>query len=102
YVCFVADHGEMLGEHHLFRKGFPYEGSARIPFLLAGPGLGPGIVRDEVVELRDVMPTLLDLAGLPIPDQVEGRSVAPLARGQRVDGWRPYLHGEHTLLGQSL
>jgi arylsulfatase A-like enzyme len=102
YVCFVADHGEMLGEHHLFRKGFPYEGSARIPFLLVGPGLGPGIVRDEVVELRDVMPTLLDLAGLPIPDEVEGRSVAPLARGRTVEGWRPYLHGEHALLGQSL
>jgi arylsulfatase A-like enzyme len=37
YVAFVSDHGEMLGEHHLFRKGFPYEGSARIPFLLHGP-----------------------------------------------------------------
>lgn len=117
YICFVADHGDMMGDHHLFRKGFPYEGSAHIPFLLAGPGLSPdaatqrssatwerpeGVARDEVVELRDVMPTLLDCAGLPIPDSVEGRSVLPLARGEQVDDWRPYLHGEHTVLKQSL
>jgi arylsulfatase len=102
YICFVSDHGEMLGDHHLFRKGFPYEGSARIPFLLAGPGTGRGVRRDEVVELRDVMPTLLDCAGLPVPESVEGRSLLPLARGEAAAGWRPYLHGEHALLGQSL
>lgn len=102
YVCFVSDHGEMLGDHHLFRKGFPYEGSARIPFLLAGPGTGRGVRREEVVELRDVMPTLLECAGLDIPDTVEGRSLLGLARDERPTDWRPYLHGEHTLLGQSL
>jgi arylsulfatase len=104
YICFVSDHGDMLGDHHLFRKGFPYEGSARIPFLLAGPGLAEhsGTARDEVVELRDVLPTLLDCAELPIPDSVEGRSLLPLARGEQVAGWRSYLHGEHTVLGQSL
>jgi arylsulfatase len=102
YICFVSDHGEMLGDHHLFRKGFPYEGSARIPFLLAGPGTGRGVRRDEIAELRDVMPTLLDCAGLPVPEPVEGRSLLPLARGEDVPGWRPYLHGEHALLGQSL
>ncbi len=104
-VAFTADHGDMLGEHHLFRKGVPYEGSARIPLLLTGPaytGIRPGIALDHVVELRDVMPTLLDCAGLPIPDSVEGRSVLPLARGTQPEGWRPYLHGEHTWLGQSL
>ncbi|SDS48349.1 arylsulfatase [Actinopolymorpha singaporensis] len=102
YVCFVADHGDMLGDHNLYRKGFPYEGSARIPFLLAGSGTGRGVRREEVVELRDVMPTLLDCAGLDIPAGVEGRSVLGLARGEPVPNWRPYLHGEHALLGQSL
>lgn len=104
YICFVSDHGDMLGDHHLFRKGFPYEGSARIPFLLAGPGLADhgGTARDEVTELRDVMPTLLDCAGLPIPDSVEGRSLLPLAKGAQAADWRSSLHGEHTLLGQSL
>lgn len=104
YFCFVSDHGEMLGDHHLFRKGYPYEGSARIPFILSGPtdsGIVPGIVRDEVVELRDVLPTLLDCAGLPVPDQVDGRSVLGLARGE-TSPWREWLHGEHTLFGQSV
>lgn len=104
YVCFLADHGEMLGDHHMFRKGFPYEGSARVPMLLAGPrdsGIMPGAVSDRLVELRDVMPTLLDCAGLPVPDHVEGRSFLPLARGEDL-AWREMLHGEHVSLGQSL
>lgn len=104
YLCFVSDHGEMMGDHHLYRKGYPYEGSARVPFLLQGPagsGIGPDAVRHEPVELRDVMPTLLDCAGLPVPESVEGCSVLPLARGEQA-AWRPYLHGEHTIFGQSL
>jgi arylsulfatase len=104
WVCFTSDHGEMLGDHHMFRKAYPYEGSARIPLILTGPreaGLQRGAARDQVVALRDVMPTLLDCAGLPIPPGVEGKSLLPLARGEQV-AWRPYLHGEHTVFGQSL
>ena len=104
YVCFVSDHGEMMGDHHLFRKGFPYEGSARVPLLLKGPdgsGIRSGTTSDRVVELRDVMPSLLDCAGLPIPETVEGRSFLPFARSQDQP-WRSHLHGEHTLFGQSL
>ncbi|HXI15612.1 MAG TPA: sulfatase-like hydrolase/transferase, partial [Chloroflexota bacterium] len=106
YVCFTSDHGEMMGDHPLFRKSLPYEGSARIPMLLKGPrasGIQPGVTPNEVAELRDVMPTLLDCAGLPIPESVEGRSLLPLARGQQPqNGWRPHLHGEHTTLGQNI
>jgi arylsulfatase len=101
YVLFTADHGELLGDHHLHRKTVPYEGSARIPFLLRAPrsaGLARGSVCEEPVELMDVMPTLLDIAGAPIPSTVEGRSCLPLARGERVP-WREYLHGEHTYQG---
>jgi arylsulfatase A-like enzyme len=106
YVLFTADHGEQMGDHHLFRKSLPYEGSARIPLLLAGPS-GSGIVAGSapgaVAELRDVMPTLLDCAGLPVPAGVEGRTLLPLARGEAsAEGWRPYLHGEHTTLGQAV
>jgi arylsulfatase A-like enzyme len=102
YICFTSDHGELMGDHHLFRKSLPYEGSARIPLLLKGPrnsGIARGGAPSAVVELRDVMPTLLDCAGLPIPDSVEGRSLLPLARGGAADEVRPYLHGEHTTLG---
>ncbi len=104
YVCFVSDHGEMMGDHHLFRKGYPYEGSALVPLILKGPrdsGILPNAVHDQVIELRDIMPTLLDCAGLPIPETVEGRSFLPIARGETIE-WRDYLHGEHTLFGQSL
>ncbi len=117
YVMFTSDHGEMLGDHDLWRKAYPYEGSARVPFLLRGPGIPEHATLDEVIELRDVMPTLLDCAGLPIPDGIDGASVLPLIHAdgepvRRPEGhpggpvgepdWRPYLHGEHTILGQSL
>jgi len=109
YVLFVSDHGEMLGDHHLFRKSVPYEGSARIPMILSAPpgsDVPRGAVRREpVVELRDVMPTLLDCADLSVPDAVDGKSVLPLACGPLARGevnWRSVLHGEHTFLGQSI
>lgn len=104
FVCFLSDHGEMLGDHHLFRKSVPYEGSARVPMLLSGPGITEGTVNaDAVVELGDVMPTLLELAGLPIPETVEGCSFARLARrGHDGPEWRKLLHGEHVVFGQSM
>lgn len=79
-VMFIADHGDMLGDHGMWAKAVPYEGSARVPFIIqpvAGDGRlgGIGAVDDRIVELRDVMPTLLDLCGLPIPAHVEGLSL---------------------------
>jgi len=98
-IVFTSDHGEMMGDHHFMRKGLPYEGAARIPLLMNFPqsfGLPAGQVPDAPVELMDVMPTLLDAVGAPVPDTVEGRSVLPLLRGG--NDWREYLHGElaHT------
>jgi len=104
YICFTADHGEMMGDHTMWRKAYPYEGSANVPLLLAGPRgseIPAGTCSEVVAELRDIMPTLLDCAELPIPEAVEGRSLLPAARGESLD-WRPYLHGEHTVFGQSL
>ncbi len=103
WVAFVSDHGEMMGDHHLFRKGYPYEGSSRVPLLLCGPrgaGLGRGAVRPELAELRDVMPTLLECAGLPVPEALEGASLLGAARG--AGPVRAHLHGEMLLFGQSL
>ncbi len=63
WIMFVSDHGDLLGDHHLFRKCMPYEGSARIPMILKGPrgsNMPGGRVFDQIVELRDVMPTLLE------------------------------------------
>ncbi|MFH0964459.1 MAG: arylsulfatase [Planctomycetota bacterium] len=94
YILFTSDHGEMLGDHHMWRKRVPYEGSARVPLLLAGPDI-PRLVCSSPVGLQDIMPTFLDLAGLSIPDTVDGRSVRPLLEGDDSD-WREYLHGEHA------
>ena len=97
-VMYTSDHGEMLGDHHMFRKCEPYEGSARIPFIISGGqtlGLKSGQVIDGPVCLEDLMPTVLDLAGADIPDGVDGRSLAPLLRGEAVEQ-RPFLHGEHA------
>lgn len=117
YVCFISDHGDMLGDHGLWRKGYPYEASAGIPFILQGPGIPAGHAVEAIVELRDVMPTLLELAGAAIPSRVEGQSLVPLwqepeepEEPEALGGTpapppsraRDYLHGEHALLGHSL
>ena len=94
YVVFTSDHGEMLGDHYLFRKCVPYDGAARIPFLIRGPGIKAGMVVDRPVGLEDIMPTVLDWAKVPIPESVDGRSLVPLFSGKT--GWREYLHGEHA------
>lgn len=99
-ILFVSDHGELMGDHNLFRKTLAYEGSANVPFILSDPGnhleLDKNRFVHEVVELRDIMPTLLDAAGVKIPDTVEGKSVLPLAVGKNGNPkWREYIHGEH-------
>lgn len=97
-MIFTSDHGEMLGDHYLFRKAYPYEGSARVPLLIRSTphmGIDPGRVCDLPVCLEDIMPTVLDLAGVPIPSSVDGRSLLPVLQGHQVP-WRDCLHGEHA------
>lgn len=97
-VIFTSDHGEMLGDHYRWRKSVPYEPSARIPLLVRAPsrfGIQPGAVLDQPVCLEDVLPTCLDFAGVPLPEEVEGRSLLPLLRGESV-AWRSHLHIEHA------
>lgn len=97
-VCFTSDHGEMLGDHNLWRKTYAYQGSARIPMILRlpqGAEVEPNVEREPVVGWEDIMPTLLDLAGCPIPGSLQGRSMLPLARDAGVP-WRAYYHHEHA------
>ncbi|NLF15883.1 MAG: sulfatase-like hydrolase/transferase [Lentisphaerae bacterium] len=103
-IMMTSDHGEMLGDHYLWRKSVPYEPSAGIPMLLRAPltaGLPAGRTCAAPVCLADVMPTLLEMAGVPIPDSVEGRSMVPLLRGSD-EPWRPWLPIEHAPLHQTL
>ncbi|MEM7534265.1 MAG: sulfatase-like hydrolase/transferase [Chloroflexota bacterium] len=78
-IIFMSDHGETLGDHGLVAKGCRfYEGLVRVPLIFSWPGqFRQGIVRNALVELTDVAPTLLALAGLPIPERMQGRSLLP-------------------------
>ena len=98
FILFASDHGEMLGDHHLFRKTFPYEASARVPFFACAPPtwFWPSeIAATSAVGLQDIMPTLLDVAGCGIPDSCTGRSLLPIMRGE-TSAVRDVLHGEHS------
>ncbi|WP_440007251.1 arylsulfatase [Halomicrococcus sp. SG-WS-1] len=98
-VVFASDHGDMLGDHLLWRKTYAYEGSARVPLVVRFPdemAVERGRVVDRPVGLEDLMPTFLDAAGVDIPDTVEGRSLLTLVTGDSDDpDWRDCYHGEH-------
>jgi choline-sulfatase len=85
YVFIIADHGEMLGERGTWFKFLPFEGSMRVPLIVAGPGVKPGYVEHKGVSLVDLLPTLLDLAtgGKPpeLIDPIAGKSLAAMLKG---------------------
>jgi arylsulfatase A-like enzyme len=91
-LLFTCDHGDMLGNHNLWCKPPMFEWSARIPLILVPTATDTRVGHhrrdDRLAELRDVMPTLLDLCGLPIPSTVEGLSLAS-------DQPREFLYAEH-------
>ena len=122
-ILFTADHGDMMGDHLLYRKTFAYEGSVNVPMIVRWPAsLGlkakRGQVRQDLAELRDVFPTFLDATGLPRPSSVEGMSLLDILRGKPgrkmldlehascyapKDGWvalmdsrYKYIYFEHT------
>ncbi|NMA67592.1 MAG: sulfatase-like hydrolase/transferase [Clostridiaceae bacterium] len=89
-ILFTADHGEMLGTNRIYGKNLMYENSVKIPFILSPPlnsSLKCGREDDRIVELKDVLPTLMTLAGLEVPDHIEGKSVTESCE-------REYAYGE--------
>jgi N-acetylglucosamine-6-sulfatase len=88
-VIYLSDNGYYLGEHGLGDKRSAYEESMRIPMMIRYPALqdGPRIA-DEMVLNLDLAPTILDLAGLPVPDWMEGRSLRPLLADAATGAWR--------------
>jgi len=82
-LLFTADHGEMFGAHGRMMKNIFYEEAVRVPFLLRWPGTIPGrTVSDACLGSADIMPTLLGLAGVPIPQEVEGADLSHCALGR--------------------
>ncbi|GAB6164224.1 sulfatase [Thermostilla marina] len=86
YIILMGDNGWMMGDHGLTSKVLAYEPSIRVPLLIAGPGIRPGVCAAPALNI-DVMPTILEMTGVPAPDDLHGRSLMPLCRGESI-AWR--------------
>lgn len=97
-ILFTSDHGEMLGDHGLIQKGCRfYEGLVRVPLIWSFPQtIQQGIRSAALVELTDIAPTLLEVAGMAIPDGTAGRSLWPILTGNApVDQHRESVRCEY-------
>ncbi len=92
-VFYTSDQGFFLGDHGLFDKRFMYEESLRMPFLVRWPAaIKPG-TRSQAIALNvDFAPTFLDAAGLPVPKEMQGRSLLPLLKGRTPADWRTSMY----------
>jgi arylsulfatase A-like enzyme len=98
-ILFTSDHGDMLGDQHRWQKCCAYEPSARVPMIIRWPKalnipLKRGQRFDNLVEMRDIMPTFLDAAGLPVPGNIDGESMLKILRNPAC-AWRDTLEIEH-------
>jgi len=100
-VIFAGDNGLALGRHGLMGKQSVYDHSLRVPLIMAGPGVPPGVRRHGLCYLLDVFPTVCDLTGVASPSTVEGRSLAPTMRSAR-EGLRPDLFLAYRNLQRSV
>jgi arylsulfatase A-like enzyme len=105
-VIYASDQGFYLGEHGWFDKRFMYEQSLRTPFIVRWPGVAKaGGVENRIVSNLDFAETFLELAGVEVPADMQGRSLVPLLKGAPPDDWRTsfYYHyyegppAEHTV-----
>jgi len=96
----LADHGDMLGDQYLWRKSYAYQASAAIPLIVRPPkgwlSESRGRTLTHPAEIRDVLPTLLEASGAPIPEAVEGRSLFGPMRNPAVP-WREWIDLEHDV-----
>ena len=82
YIIYSSDHGEMLGDHGLYTKSVAYEASLRVPLLVAGPDIPKNQISDSLVELIDLIPTICELAGVPVLPRIDAKSIAPVLHGE--------------------
>lgn len=102
-VVYMSDQGFYMGEHGWFDKRFMYEESFRTPLIARFPGaIAPQTTVDALVMNIDIAPTLLEVAGVPIPDAIQGKSIVPIITGERVKirdvmYYHYYENGEHAV-----
>ena len=88
----------MLGDHYHWRKTYPYQGSVHVPYIVKWPAsyhFTKGNKITQPVELRDLLPTFLEIAGSSIPQDMDGQSLLRLMEG-KTDQWRKYIDLEHA------
>jgi choline-sulfatase len=95
YIFYTADHGMAIGRHGLQGKQNLYQHTWRVPFLVKGPGVKPGSRAEGNIYLTDVLATLCDLAGIPVPDSNEGISIRPVLN-QEQPVIRDVLYGVYN------
>jgi arylsulfatase A-like enzyme len=92
-VIYSADQGFFLGDHGWFDKRFMYEESMRMPLIVKWPGVTKaGSENKDLVQNIDYAETFLDIAGAKIPEDMQGRSIVPLLKGQTPSDWRKSLY----------
>lgn len=97
-ILITADHGEGLGEHGELGHGlFIYDSTMHVPFLMKGPGIAAKKVITQQVQLVDVLPTFLELAKIPRPQGLDGRSLQPLLDGESWSEYPAILETEYPL-----
>ena len=98
-IIFTCDHGEQSGDHHLLGKIGYFDESYRIPMIIRDPRQEANVTRGTIVEkfteTIDTTPTILEWLGLPIPRQVDGRSLLPFVEGEAPADWRTEVHYEY-------
>lgn len=94
-IVYCSDHGEMLGDHNRWAKTYPYQPSAGVPLVIAGPGVRKGQTVQGPVETLDLTATVLECAGRETPDDMDSRSLMPILR----DGNAPYLKVAYSAYG---
>jgi len=94
-LAFVSDHACHFKTRNAEYKRTPHESSIHVPLIVEGPGFNRGMQVSQLVSQVDLMPTLLEAAGVPVPSSVQGRSFLPLL-DRRVEGWRDEVYFEMT------
>jgi len=92
-IIYTSDQGFFLGDHGWYDKRFMYEESLRMPFIVRFPReVAPGTVNDDIVLNLDFAPLFLDVAGVDIPDDMQGSNFRPLLHGETPDDWREAMY----------